>query len=108
MYKRNNGGSSKGTFSLILFDEEKDKEIKLSVYPPKMKVLKKIRELDADDNKAEFDIIETMTDILSDALSRNKEKIKLESSYLEELLDVEDVEEIFEDYFEWVAQIKKK
>lgn len=100
--------SVKSTFSIELFDEAEENKIKLSVYPPKMKVLKKISKLSRDTEETEFEILDSMIEILSDALSCNKERINVSVEYLENVLDTEDVQSVFEDFFNWVADVKKK
>lgn len=98
----------KGTFPVRLANESDDSEIEISVYPPKISVLRKINELDIADKDNEFDIIDSMIEILSMALSSNKEKIQVSCEYLENVLDDEDIQYIFEDFFNWAAEIKKK
>lgn len=107
MYIKGNS-SVKSTFSIEILDETEGNKIKLSVYPPKMKVLKKISKLSEDADKTEFEILDSMLEILSDALSSNKESIYVSVEYLENVLDTEDIQSVFEDFFNWVADVKKK
>ena len=106
MYIKGNS-SVKSTFSIEILDETEGNTIKLSVYPPKMKVLKKISKLSEDADKTEFEILDSMLEILSDALSSNKESISVSVEYLENVLDTEDIQSVFKDFFNWVADVKK-
>mgnify|MGYP003438254809 FL=1 len=49
-----------------------------------------------------------MLEILASALSRNAEKRTITAEFLADILDTEDMSALFEDYFQWVAEIKKK
>lgn len=93
----------KGTFTAEFIDEN-DKKIIVSVFPAKIKHLKKAGELDGKST----DSVNQITEFLSEVLSFNKEKIKISQEFLEDVLDISELSELFEDYFAWIANLKKK
>lgn len=90
--------------SYVIELENAEKTISLSVYPPPIKAVKKMQKLNTESD----DVIDEMVDIISSIISNNKEHITLTAEDLEELLDFEDVTNIFFDISRWIADIKKK
>lgn len=90
--------------SYVIELENAEKTISLSVYPPTIKAVKKMQKLNTESD----DVIDEMVDIISSIISNNKEHITLTAEDLEELLDFEDVTNLFSDISRWIADIKKK
>lgn len=96
----------KNTFTVTLVDDVTEEAVTINVYQPKIALIRKLKEISKGDN--EIDIVDNMLEILASALSRNAEKRTITAEFLADILDTEDMSALFEDYFQWVAEIKKK
>lgn len=74
----------------------------LSVEPPTLKTLRKITELTNDNDS----IVKNLCVALSMALSKNKQTRKITAEFLEENMDMDDIQLVLTDYFEWVKGVK--
>ena len=95
---------TKGTFTAEFINDETDEKTIVSVFPAKIKYLKSAMEIQTKSKETVNQIIE----VLSKILSCNKEKIKITENFLEDVLDVSELTELFEDYFCWISELKKK
>lgn len=86
------------------FEADDGSVISLSVYPPKMKVMRMLQQIDLDADTA----MEETIAALSAILSNNREKKRVSVSMVEELFDVTDLNDFFSDFNEWVGNLKKK
>lgn len=96
----------KNTFTVNLVDDVTEESVTVSVYQPKIALIRKLTEVSKGDNG--IDIVDNMLEILASALSRNAEKRTISAEFLADILDTEDMSALFEDYFQWVQNIKKK
>ena len=80
----------------------------LNIEVPKLKVLKRITKLSkvADTNNMTEEDMENLISALSIALSRNKEQFKVSEPWIEENININDVQDILNKYFEWVSKIQ--
>ncbi len=80
----------------------------LNIEVPKLKVLKRITKLSkvADTNNMTEEDMENLISALSIALSRNKEQFKVSEQWIEENININDVQDILNKYFEWVSNIQ--
>ncbi len=89
-------------FEIILPDGKK-----IEVEPPKLKVLKRIMSI-AKINEDELD--DTALTVLSEAcamaLSKNKQGSLISADYLEEQLDIYQMQDLLGAYFDWVGEIQ--
>ena len=102
MYNNKTIKAVKNSYNIDIDNAEKT--ISLSVYPPTIKAVKKMQKLNTESDE----VLDEMLDIISKIISNNKEHITLTAEELEELLDFEDVTNIFSDISKWIADIKKK
>jgi len=83
----------------------------LLVAPPKLKALKKIlalsKSIDNGGEELTTDDIENLTEGLSIALSRNKQNYKVTISMIDDMMDITEITDLLEKYFEWVNKIQK-
>ena len=106
MYIRKENNPVKNLFTVELHDEANGENIVLSVYQPKLAL---IRRLTGISDKGEgIAIIDEMLAILASALSCNAEKREISADFLADILDTEDMSALFADYFQWVTDLKKK
>lgn len=79
----------------------------LNVEVPKLKVLKRITKLSsvADTNNITEEDMKNLISALSIALSRNKEKYKVTEEWVEENVDILDVQNILNEYFTWINEL---
>ncbi|MEI3355783.1 MAG: hypothetical protein V8R81_01630 [Clostridia bacterium] len=80
----------------------------LNIEVPKLKVLKRITKLSkvADTNNMTEEDMENLITALSIALSRNREQFKISEQWIEENININDVQDILNKYFEWVSDIQ--
>ena len=80
----------------------------LNIEVPKLKVLKRITKLSkvADTNNMTEEDMENLIKALSIALSRNREQFKISEQWIEENININDVQDILNKYFEWVSDIQ--
>ena len=73
-----------------------------------LKVLKRITKLSkvADTNNMTEEDMENLITALSIALSRNREQFKISEQWIEENININDVQDILNKYFEWVSDIQ--
>ena len=102
MYK-SCGASVKGTFRAEL-EADDGTQIAVSIYPPKMKVMRMLQQIDLESDTAMEETIKAVSDILS----HNMEKRKFGFEMVEELFDVTDLNEFLTDFYDWVGNLKKK
>lgn len=93
--------SAKGTFAVELADNN-NKSISISVYPPKVKAVNDLQQLNSDASIAE------LTDIIAAILNNNKENVVFASDFVGEIFDIEEISIFLEEFFDWVAECKKK
>ncbi len=79
----------------------------LNVEVPKLKVLKRISKLStvADTNNMTEEDMCNLISALSIALSRNKEKYKISEEWVEENINIIDVQDILSAYFSWINEL---
>lgn len=92
--------SAKGTFAVELADN--NKSISISVYPPKVKAVNDLQQLNSNASIAE------LTDIIAAILNNNKENVVFTSDFVGEIFDIEEISIFLEEFFDWVAECKKK
>ena len=82
----------------------------LNIEVPKLKVLKRISKLSkvVDTNNITEDDMENLINALAIALSHNKEKYNVSDKWIEENLNINDVQEILEQYFNWISEIQNQ
>lgn len=102
MYNNTTIKAVKNSYNIEIGNAEKS--ISLSVYPPSIKAVKKMQKFNTESDE----VLDEMLDIISKIISNNKEHIILTVEELEEMLDFEDVTNIFSDISRWIADIKKK
>jgi len=95
----------KNVFTVELSDEMSGENITLNVYQPKLALIRKLKSISQGEG---IDIIDRMLDILASALSRNTEGRQIDADFLADILDTEDMSALFEDFFQWVNELKKK
>lgn len=95
--------SVKGTFRAE-FEADDGTQIVVSIYAPKMKVLRMLQQIDLESDTAMEETIKAVSDILS----HNAEKRKISFETVEELFDVTDLNDFLTDFYEWVGNLKKK
>ena len=100
MYKSNNI-QTKNTFEVELFNDDGEKVYQLNIYPPKIKILRKIGEMADDDYSS-------LIEIISEILSKNKEKITVSAEIIEDLFDLSDISDFISDFMDWIKSNKKK
>ena len=103
MYKSNDV-QTKSTFHAELINEEKNESFSLSVYPPKMKILRKFSKINNEDD----DSIDDVISCIAEFISRNKENIHLSADDIDDIFDVDDINNFLSDFFEWIKLNKKK
>jgi len=74
----------------------------LSVECPKLKTLRKITDL----TKDRENIVENLCGALALALSKNKQGKKITSDFIEENMDIDDINSLLTSYFEWIKCVK--
>lgn len=81
---------------------------KLEIEPPKLKTLKKIAQLSKLSNGTELreEDIESLSDAISLALSKNKTNEKITSDYVEEMFDINAMYDFLTKYFNWVNEVQ--
>lgn len=77
---------------------------KLTIQPPKMRVLNNLTQMSTDESKA----LETLADGLSALLSNNTDGQKISPEQVLDDLDIVEASELFQDLMDWIANIKKK
>ncbi len=79
----------------------------INVEVPKLKVLKRISKLStvADTNNMTEEDMSNLISALSIALSRNKEKYKISEEWVEENINIIDVQDILSAYFSWINEL---
>ena len=80
---------------------EDNREVKINVEPPKLKVLKKLTSL----AKSKEDVIEDLEDAIKDLLNKNKEKINVEE-YVGELT-IDEMTQLLTAFFKWLNKEKQ-
>ena len=81
----------------------------INVEPPKVKILKKIMALGStqetgDMTEEEFD---NLIEALSLAISKNKQNYKVSIESIEEDWDINEVQDLLENYFNWINETQK-
>lgn len=103
MYNKNDS-LVKNYFHIELESDEGEK-FKYDIYQPKISTIRKLKSIDKSEGIEVFDY---MLDILSEAISHNKDKKVVSADFLASMLDTEDISNLFDDYFQWVNDLKKK
>lgn len=88
-------------FPCTLIDEVSNKEIKIEMKEPKLKVYRMFEKLD------ESSTLEDMILIASKLLSSNKTNTTITPEYIEDNLTLEDIAQLFEDFTNWVAETRQ-
>ena len=101
--KNRRGNINKNTFHVELETDE-GKQFTLSLYSPKLKVIRKFEKLDETSTNS----TEETAECISLMLSRNKENIKVSTDDVLDIFDIEDMALFIEDFFGWIGGIKKK
>nr|DAH52543.1 MAG TPA: hypothetical protein [Caudoviricetes sp.] len=89
----------KNTFSVEIVDEIHNEVTSISVFPPKIKSLKKLENAGT---------ISEISEALAAILSDNKENTRITTEFIDSALDISELGKLIEDYFNWIAEIKKK
>lgn len=76
----------------------------LNIEPPKLKVLKKISALSKIEETGELKEkdIENLSEAVSLALSKNKQKFKITAEQVEDDYDIDEILSLLNNYFEWI------
>ena len=77
---------------------------RLTIQPPKMRVLNGLTQMSTDESKA----LETLANGLSALLSNNTDGQKISPEQVLDELDIVEASELFQDLMDWIANIKKK
>lgn len=101
MYR--SGSVHRGTFHVELENDD-GKQYVLSVFSPKMKAIRNFSKLD----EKSADSIDETAECISDFLSRNRENIVITAEEVLDIFDVEEMSRFIEDFFDWIADSKKK
>ena len=104
MYVRNDT-PVKNTFRVELVDDASGEKQIVNVYQPKLGLFRKFKNVSKEDN---FQAVDDMVEILSEALSRNAEKVPVTVDFLLNNFDESDLSLLFNDYFGWIDDLKKK
>lgn len=82
---------------------------KIDVEPPTVKSLKKIMKMSKveTDNMTEEDF-NGLSEGLSIALSKNKQKYKITVEYVEENFNIHEIQQLLTEYFQWVESIENQ
>lgn len=102
MYNSKNIGS-KSTFVAAFYDDDKN-EYSVSIFPPKMSVLRDFSRL----NTESADSFDKMIEIIAKIVSKNQENIKFSADEIAEIFDFDDVNNFINDFFDWLKESKKK
>lgn len=88
--------------------------LKIEIEPPKLKVIKKIMHLAKMDtsNMEEGDLdANAFEDLIlgtSMALSKNKQNRKISTDFIEEHMNIDEIQDVLKAYFDWVQEIQKQ
>lgn len=102
MYNSKNIGS-KSTFNAVFYDDSKN-EYNVSIFPPKMSVLRDFSRL----NTESADSFDKMIEIIAKIVSKNQENIKFSADEIADIFDFDDVNNFINDFFDWLKESKKK
>ncbi|MBR0575681.1 hypothetical protein KCG48_04915 [Proteiniclasticum sp. BAD-10] len=83
--------------------------LRLSVEPPKLKVLKSISDMakiDKESMKEESDVFEALAEAVSRALSKNKQGKKITVDFVLDTMNIDEMQELLKAYFTWVGEIR--
>lgn len=90
--------------------------LRLEVEPPKLKVLKHIMavsKIDTAEIKAEGEeqtagegVFESLAEGVAMALSKNKQKKEITTEFVVDVLNLDQIQALLTEYFNWVAEIK--
>lgn len=88
--------------------------LRLEVEPPKIKVLRKIMELakvdseGGDESGGDFDdsAISMLSEALSMALSKNRQSKTITTDWIEDNMNIDEIQELLMQYFTWVQDIQ--
>lgn len=78
----------------------------LEVEPPRMKSLKMILSLSKIGDDLDDQALENVSEGLSLALSKNKQKKDISQQWISENMHIDDMMSLLTAYFEWVGEIK--
>lgn len=86
----------------IIFPDGK----RVEVEPPKLKVLKRIMSIaKIDDDEMDDSALSKLSEACSMAMSKNKSGVVISPDYLEDQLDISQLQGLLEAYFDWVQDI---
>lgn len=85
------------------FDIKLPNGLFLSVEPPKVKTLRQMSAIKAEDNE---EAVKNMSELLVTVLKKNRQNRKIDIELIENTFDVDDIVTIFEAYVGWVSDIK--
>lgn len=89
-------------FEIILPDGKR-----VDVEPPKLKVLKRIMSIaKIDDEELDDSALTVLSEACAMALSKNKQGKNITADYLEEQLDIYQMQDLLGAYFDWVGEIQ--
>lgn len=72
--------------------------------PPKIKVLRKAEELSSSTGEKSF---EDLACAVATILSGNKTGKKVTEKYVEDNLDIDDIDSFLKEYFKWITRVRK-
>lgn len=80
----------------------------LELEPPKLKMLKKISSLSSSVNNNELDekAIICLSEAIALSLSKNKQNYVVDSDFVEENFDIDEMYDFLTNYFTWVGEIQ--
>ena len=79
----------------------------LDLFLPKLKILKKIASLSKiKDNDLEESDVDSLSEALSLAISKNKQGYSISKEEIEKDFDIEDMLDFLNNYFDWVNEVK--
>lgn len=83
-------------------------ESRIDVEPPKNKTIKKMLSLSQTEEDAfTSDDFDNLIIALSMALSKNKQGRKISPEFIEENMNLDEMNELMKTYFDWVSEIKQ-
>lgn len=100
MYKKTGTDYVKSVFPAC-FETDEGEKIAVSIYPPKVGIVRKLANLEDND-------LDGMILCISKIISKNREQRKFSEEETGELFDFEDISNFITDFSTWVENVKKK
>lgn len=79
---------------------------KIRLLPPKMKTLKKIIEIAKRLSANQFDT-DGVSEVVAIILNRNDNNIHYTADWVDENLDIDDIQNLLDSYVEWIGEIQQ-